>query len=413
VRGLVALLGRETRDARWHVVSSLAIAVAVTFSVHAWALVTASDEDAALIGTRLVVPVLFALFAASTASDLVARDVATRRIDALAVLPVPVGRVWTAKALFLFAASLLFVAWLVAAECLAVAAFATPTALARMPAGLAAAVPSLLGGLALGAASLFFSTLLERGMAAALAALVVIVVVAASVQWAAIPAAPGAVTTIAYYAVPLLVGAAFVAASRAAFVRGPIHASSKWRLAYVGIGVLVAIAVPAGAAVALGVDGATRLAPGAGDASRRRAFLSPDGKWVAIEDSAAVASRTWIVRIDDGSCRPIADGETWFICGDAWLPGSVLRVRTSSFSVLDGPRHFRELVIEPTRLEVAEESWCQGETIYVRDAGASEQGLSRTTTPHGEHAVVAADGDVTLVSADGAPLRRLFPPKER
>src|SRR6185369_17062851 len=88
VRGLVALLRREFRDARAHLFCSFALAVAAPFLVHVWAL-QGRDADVVATVVRVVVPTLFAMFVAATASDLVARDVATRRIDALAVLPVP------------------------------------------------------------------------------------------------------------------------------------------------------------------------------------------------------------------------------------------------------------------------------------------------------------------------------------
>jgi hypothetical protein len=284
-------------------------------------------------------------------------------------------------------------------------AWARPGALAHLPVELAAAVPTLLVGVAFGAASLFFSTLLERGMTAALAAVVVLVAIACAVQLAAVPAAPGFASKAGWLAIPTVLTAAFVAASRAAFVRGPIHAASKLRIAVVGLCVVAAIAAPAGAAIGFGVERATHLAPGEGDPALRRAFVSPDGKWVAVEDSnRAGASRTWIVGVEDGSCRPIADGRTWFEYADAWLPGSTLRVLTSTFSVIEGSCRMRALDIEPTRLGVCEDV----------ALGAYDLPMQRAKRePRVGRLLVRDDGDVMLLDKDGAPTRRLFPPKER
>lgn len=406
MRGLVALVSREARDARWHLVAAFALGVAVPLATALWPLGAPPDEIVAKMGGRVVVPVVFALFAAATASELVARDVATKRIDALAMLPVPISRVWTAKALFLAATSALFLAWVVAAQ-LGVVAWARPGALARLPEELIAGAPYLLPGLAFGAATLFFSTLLERGMTAVLAAIVVLVAVACAVQWAAVPAAPGPASAAGWLAIPIVLTAAFVAASRAAFVRGPIHATSKLRVAVVGLCVVAAVATPAGAAIAFGVERATHLAPGEGDPALRRAFVSPDGKWVAVEDSnRAGASRTWIVGVEDGSCRLVADGATCLPPQGVWSAGSTLLVYASSFSVVDGPCRVHCVEIEPTRLGVCDEFhngqmfWC-----VVRRSNAE--------TLRDGRRVVVKDGDVMLVSADGDPIRRLFPPKER
>jgi hypothetical protein len=372
VRGFVALLRRELRDARWHVAASAFVAAAVPFAIHLAFLGGADDETVATIGGRWIAPGLFALFAAATASDLVARDVATKRIETLAVLPVAIGRVWTAKALFLAAACVAFLAWILAAESAAVAACASDGALARLPAALGDAAPSFFAGFALAAAAFFFSTLVDRGMAAGLAALVAIVGVAWAVQWAEIPAAPGLATIVVTYAAPLGLASAFVVASRVAFVRGPIHGPSKLRLVAAGVVPLVALAVPGGAAAAMTLDSATSLAAGDGELANRWAAVSPDGKWVAVEDSLGgprSRSRTWLLGFDDGSCREVAPGNTWFGGEAAWTHGSTLYVLRSSFSMISGPRYLRGLEVEPSRLGVVENIWVPHETAHD-DTGA-------------------------------------------
>lgn len=370
MRRFVALLRREMRDARWHFAASLVVAAAAPWCVHEWMTAGADDELVAKIGGRGVVPILFALFVASAASDLVARDVATRRIDGLAVLPVPIAKVWTAKAALLAASSLAMLAWIVAAEWAALAFGVSDRAAAWLPSMLVAAGPSIAGGVALGAASLFLSTLLERGISAALGAVVLLVGVVLCVEWAEVPVADGTMTTFAGWAAPLGLAAAFVVASRSSFVRGPIHGPSKPRLALCGFAALAAVAAPGGVATAMSLEHAADLAPGAGDPSRREAYVSPDGKWVAIEDGVAGgASATWLASIDGASCRRIAPGTTWFADGVAWLPGSMLAVRSSSFSLMVGPRCVRRLEVEPTGLGVAESHWLPAERAPERPYG--------------------------------------------
>ena len=230
MRRFLTLVSREYRDARWNLVMAFGMATLAPWVVHAVFLEVAPDETTALVGGRLLVPLLFALFAAATASDLVARDVATRRIDALAALPVSVSELWRAKAAFLLVSSLAFLAWTIGMEYAAVTATARAESIALLSERLADAVPTLLGGVAFGAATLFFSTLLERGFTAVMAALVTVTALAWGVQVAEVPAADDATTWFATYAVPLGIALAFGAGSYAAFVRGPIHGPSKARL---------------------------------------------------------------------------------------------------------------------------------------------------------------------------------------
>lgn len=357
MRRFLALFGRELRDARWNLVASFAIAAAAPFVLYGLLTDRAPDVVMSQFGGRVLVPLLFALFAMATASDLVARELATRRIDVLAALPVPGARVWTAKAVFLGVASAAFLAWAIAWEVLAVNAIA-PSAYAQLIEQLGAAVPSLLAGLACGAAALFFSTLMERGMTAAIAAIVALTAVAWSIQWAEMPAYRGEFTQFVACAVPLAIAAAFAVASRVAFVRGPVHGPSKLRVALNGLVALAALLIPSGACLALGLEAASRLPAGAGDPNLRAAFVSADEKWVAVQDlTDRGLSQTWLVGLADGSCRDVYDSPTWIAEGAAWLPGSMLCVHTSSFSVLDGPCHLRRLEIEPTRLGVADERW--------------------------------------------------------
>ncbi len=58
-----------------------------------------------------VVPGLVALFLVTIAADIVASDVATRRIETFALLPARPILMWTAKLVFLLTAGLVFLGW--------------------------------------------------------------------------------------------------------------------------------------------------------------------------------------------------------------------------------------------------------------------------------------------------------------
>src|SRR2546426_1026922 len=90
----------------------------------------------------------------TSSSRTAARAAATRRIDVLALLPAPIGRVWAAKAAFLGASSIVFLAWLVAAQWAVVELEGPEAARLTFAKHVADAVPSLCGAMALGAASL-------------------------------------------------------------------------------------------------------------------------------------------------------------------------------------------------------------------------------------------------------------------
>src|SRR5438874_183395 len=114
MRTLLPLLKKEARDARGHLVGAAVIALLVSSAAHQWLFRYREGPMAA----HALVPLLVGLFVASLASDLVAADVATKRIEALAILPVPVARLWTGKAVFLAAAGAAFLVYVVALQSL-------------------------------------------------------------------------------------------------------------------------------------------------------------------------------------------------------------------------------------------------------------------------------------------------------
>ena len=102
------LLRREARDAR---------AITIALALIAPLAIAAVEELAAHytyghLTARYAVPCAVALYAAILASDLVSAEVSTRRMNALAALPVGLDRVWKAKVTFLILATVSFAGWM-------------------------------------------------------------------------------------------------------------------------------------------------------------------------------------------------------------------------------------------------------------------------------------------------------------
>ena len=99
MRHLMHLVRAEWRNARALTIASALVAIGASVAIDA---LFFHGKDGGLLATW-VVPALLGLFLAATASDLVAGDVASRRIDSLALLPARLRTIWASKALFLAA----------------------------------------------------------------------------------------------------------------------------------------------------------------------------------------------------------------------------------------------------------------------------------------------------------------------
>lgn len=370
MRGLLILLWKEWRDARRLVVGACIASTTLSALAH-WLV---PDVTGAANAAEWLVPGLTALFAAAVASDLVAGDVSNGRMTTLALLPVPVRCVWRAKLVFLLTACAAFGVYAVAQETVLLAALGARGALSWFFDALPAALPGLGVAAALGAGTLFFSTIVERGIAAVLSALTVLgagVALVASIN----PA---------YYGVPLTTlhvilmlstaAAAFVVAARAAFVRGPIHSGAKPRLVAIGMVVLAAIVGPLGGGVAYAVSEKQAVSPGRATNWISRISVSPDGRFAALDvtfegaerkslrDRDDYAARVWIFDLDSGALTEVPERGTTLHPGpQPWTESGRLRVRTRrSTEVLrdgsvyaDSPIVVRE--IDPRTGETLEE----------------------------------------------------------
>jgi hypothetical protein len=226
--------------------------------------------------------------------------------------------------LFLAAAGAAFLAWLVATQLVLLSAAGEPRQVEAFLLALPDALPNF-GFVAAGvAAVLFFSTLMDRSFAAVVAG--AIVVAAAIWGWREMNWTDWEIDANAQRAGLVAAGIAlvFVAASAAAFVRGPAHGPAL-RRALVGVAVPLGVFVPAGFASAVALDHRMKLEPGDTDCRIMEVHPSPDGTHLALQmrkDGLWNSEYLWIVRVADG--RVVARPESNLRI-DAWSDDGTLR----------------------------------------------------------------------------------------
>jgi hypothetical protein len=312
MRRFLTLLDKEWRDVR-----TIAAACAVLAGGGLF-LITAQFRSSELpaIAAQHVLPALAALFMATIAADLVAAETQTRRIETSALLPTRLSTLWTSKAAVLAVTTTLFVAWLVLCQMAAFLLMRPEDVVVTFTRRLVEETWQLGAVAAAGAATLFFSTVLDRGMPSLLLG----VAVGGAVQWTAKPAMRVLVDgfepgwgAVGWFA--LAVAATLAVGAAAAFTKGRIHCGSRLRRAVVGVLALVLCLVPTQAALAAW----TRLSwlaiePGDPLASIYAARLSPDGRRLALTVSkrrenshgwVPRACRAWIVDLDDGALHDV------------------------------------------------------------------------------------------------------------
>ncbi|MEN8150688.1 MAG: hypothetical protein ABFS86_12770 [Planctomycetota bacterium] len=164
---MIGLLNKEWREHRGLVIG-LALAAPVLSVLAKW-LVFGWGQDLPRDSAIYILPGMFGLFMLAVAADLVAADSAAGRHVFLAAQPVRPGTVWAAKAVFLFGSASLFFGWLIVTE---TAIHVVGGHGAGFFLSAEAARWSFLLGIVpvLGAAALFWSTLIDRGFTAAFGA---------------------------------------------------------------------------------------------------------------------------------------------------------------------------------------------------------------------------------------------------
>ncbi len=250
------------------------------------------------------VPVVSLLFLAIVTADLVAADVTSGRARVYAALPVRPRTLWAAKLTFVLLAGAAFAIWTTAITTGIYAAWAPPAQyavllgeLGRLP------LIGIAGGTCVIAATLAWSTVLERGLAAVGAGIVTFALIAGVLPVLGM-LDPELIPTKefverAFLALPLL----FLTASFVAFIRGPIHASSLPRRATLVSAVILGALVPTGAVWASVIADRLDVQPGDPDVRTHLVSVSPDREHAVLfasKDHARAMHRTWIVRLADG-----------------------------------------------------------------------------------------------------------------
>lgn len=373
------LMAKEWRENRLLVLGLVLLAPAASVAVKWW--LVGWERTAPFDSIFFLVPGLLGLFLVGVAADLVAADAGSGRAAFLAALPVRPIRVWAAKAAFLFLGGALYLGWLLIVEAAILAA-----------AGLD---PGHLGGngtpdrawrflvpVVAGAATLFFSTLLDRGLAAVFAALATLAGLGAAFACGAAAAGvdpkPGGPAFAPFAA---LLAAAFLAGSALAFARGRIHLRARLRrLGLAAAGFLLVLLPPVGFATAAVAEW-RRLDPSDSGLVIHHLEVHPSGRWAVVGVGAdrkrgplgvAGPVRRWALSLSDGTLRDLTDlgHQVAFLPDDG--PD---RVRALRLERVPGERGFTRLV---TLYDLA-----AGEVVWTRPSDVAA-GLPGDGVPWGD-----------------------------
>lgn len=301
------LLRKEACDVRWHVRGGLAALTALTF-LFAW-FASDSEPDAYLTVVAMAVfwsvPSGALLAGAAVAAELFAGECATRRVDATALLPVPLSQVFRAKC------AMVAIAWLLGGLTMSVAA--PVAAVAFGPGQTAHAVAAAVQNGAVAAllvvpfvaSVVVLACVLEHGLGSVLAGLALPAMLAGAGAWLGRwddwGVAPGAELALG---LAVAATAALVWGAWLAFTRGPIHLGVRLRRFALGVGAGFGAIVVSGVAAAAAVDARVDLAPGDADAIVDALRVSPDGEFAVVfvtNVRTNATSQAWSVRLADGS----------------------------------------------------------------------------------------------------------------
>jgi hypothetical protein len=307
VRGLLALLRKEARDVRaltWVYVALVPLApLAVRWYLEARYDAFALEPETTRRYLEVTFPAIVLLYAAIVASDLVAGDVASRRMHQLALLPVRPLTVWTAKVAVLLGGTALVGAWTFVAQAWTLAAIDGVEHAAPFFRDMETIAVGVVPAAGLIGCVLLVSTMGIRGLGAVMAGAMLAAALGAAYWWGRIT--PRWIAGDDFLWAAIAAGALFVA-SAAAFVRGRVHLGLRLRPAVIGGAALaVLLGVPA-----VGLAAAARhVVPGSSLCMMIDRAASPAGPYVALTyvnrlDERAGCS-TFVLSLDDGTLREI------------------------------------------------------------------------------------------------------------
>lgn len=324
MRAFLMLLRREAREMR-----TVSVVLAVVAPL---ALLVYEELGAHYVypqqTVQWVIPVIASLVVATLGADVVAADVATRRIDALAALPVRPGTIWRAKLAFIVLAAIATAGMLAASSLVLYQLRAPSDWIPALYAALSEYWFCSLAALPIAFGVLAFSTATSRGFAAGLAGVLTVGGAAAG----------ACLLDYRHYelfgviqqlrvAIPVIVALLLLAGSYIAFTRGPAHAGSTLRRATLVLALPLIIAAP-GAALALAAAKARiDLIPGAAGVALDCLTPAPDGSRIAMvaRNPGQRSSRVWIVDLDDGSLADVP-GKYSRLGLDPWQDDGTLSV---------------------------------------------------------------------------------------
>jgi hypothetical protein len=300
LKPILSLLRKEWRDTRaLTIVSALLVPIALV-SMNEGFLDWRGDVGAWFVVATTV------LYVVVIAADLIAADVSSGRAQSYAALPVSAFTLWASKLAYLTLVGAMFFGWSFAITAGMYATIAPPDAGVMLWTELNGSgwpMPWLWLGAAAVGIVVFWSTILERGMAVIGAAVVTSAALGGLVPLVAWYDRELLPTDDALIATAVALPIVFLAGSLVGFVRGPHHASTLLRRLAMAACVPLVVLVPAGAVSAAVLLERLVVEPGDPDVRVAAGHASPDGRYLTLlasktHDNARV--RTWILDLEDG-----------------------------------------------------------------------------------------------------------------
>jgi len=244
---MTELLRKEWRDARWIIIGLWILAPIASLALKFLLLGgNRFDENASAGG---FIPAMLLLYVLAVGADIVAADASSGRISFLAALPVRPRTLWCAKAGFLFGGAAIYLVALLLMEAMFLSLAGLNGLLVFVP-GLPKYAFLYAAVAVIAAATMMYSTLIDRGFAAVVAALFMVCGIAA-LAWHLHPEP----RTQAFRRVVLGLSAflfiSMIAGSYFSFTRGRIHLGGRLRrLAFAGGAFALLFVLPVGLTVA-------------------------------------------------------------------------------------------------------------------------------------------------------------------
>ncbi len=338
LKPFLTLIQKEWRDTR-----ALTVACALLVPVALLAMNVTYLDWRADVGAWFVLAAAL-LYLVVVAADLVAADVSSRRAQSYAALPVGASSLWTAKIAFLALAALGFAAWTLAVTGALYGMLAPPDAADRLTHELGRISWWMIwAGIAGVSTVVFWSTVLERGLATVGAALVTCAALGGALPLLAwidrelLPSEEMAMG--ALVALPVV----FLAGSFVTFVRAPHHASTVLRRLTLAAVIPLAVLLPAGAVSAAVLLERLDVELGAPDVTVAPGHLSPDGRrlvLLAAKGHRGARAHTWILDLEDGSLAALPQRGLQAAYGVPWTTDDAYVAWTSDLYELDLRREY-------------------------------------------------------------------------